>query len=86
MIWSLAYEDDGALWLHVSCSHRARIPSWDEMVMVKECFVGPERWAVQLHPPAADYVDLHARCLHLFAPFSPEAWPMPDFTAGTGSI
>jgi hypothetical protein len=85
VIWSLAYEQDGALWLHVSASHRHRIPQWAEMAEVKRVFVG-DRWACQLHPPDGEYVNLHDRVLHLFAPFSPEAWPLPDFTAGLGTI
>jgi hypothetical protein len=86
VIWSLAYEADGALWLHVSASHRSRVPTWAEMCAVKELFIGPDRWAVQLHPPATEHINIHPLCLHLFAPFSPEAWPLPDFAAGLGTI
>lgn len=80
VIWSLAHEDDARLWLHVSASHRTRLPTWDEMAMVKRLFVGPERWACQLHPPEAEHVNLHSRVLHLWAPWYPEHRPLPDFT------
>jgi hypothetical protein len=78
-IWSLARATDGRLWLHASASHRQRLPSWDEMAMVKRLLVGPERWACQLHPPEAAYVNLHSRVLHVWAPWDPAAWPLPDF-------
>jgi hypothetical protein len=86
VLWSMAMEQDRNLWLHVSCSHKARVPLWGEISEVKRLFVGEQRWACQLHPPQAQYVNIHDRCLHLFAPFSPEAWRLPDFTEGTGSI
>lgn len=84
VLWSVAEEEDGQVWLHVSASHRSRIPTWEEMAAVKEFMVGSDRWAAQLHPPETDYVNIHGRVLHLWSPLS--HWPLPDFTRGTESV
>ena len=85
VIWSIAFVLDGQPWVHVSVSHAARVPTWSEMVEAKRAFVGPERWAGQLHPPEGDdYININPRVLHLWAPW--ESWPLPDFTRGLGSI
>lgn len=69
---------DGALWAHLSvcCQKPARVPSWDELRWCKEYFLG-DRKAVQVLPPRAEYVNLHANVLHLYA--SLERDPLPDF-------
>lgn len=82
-IWSIATEEDGQDWLHVSVSHKSRVPTWNEMSAVKALFVG-DRWAAQLHPPQDQYVNDHPNVLHLWSPLG--AWPLPDFTQGSGSI
>lgn len=85
VIWSIGIELDGREWLHVSASHPSRIPLWEEMCRIKDVFVGPDRWAYQLHPPQDDYVNIHPGVLHMFAPPAGES-SLPDFTRGTGSI
>ena len=82
VIWSVARAATGPLfWLHVSVSHRNRLPTWAEMALAKRLFIGPERWACQLHPPAAEHVNLHSRVLHLWAPWRASDWPLPDLSA-----
>src|SRR5262245_31193901 len=58
MIWSLAVEADGRPWLHVSVSHRKRLPNRDEMARVKDWVFGPERYAYEVWPTADRYVNL----------------------------
>jgi hypothetical protein len=58
--------EDGRRWLHVSVSRRSRLPSWEELRVVKNLFIGPERDAVQWLPPASEYVNAHNYCLHLW--------------------
>lgn len=57
-------EVDG--WEHVSVSLRHRCPNWPEMCFVKDLFWGPDEAVVQFHPPAADYINNHDFCLHLW--------------------
>lgn len=63
-------------WDHVSVTARGRCPTWDEMHAVKELFFHPHECAMQLHPPASDYVNIHPYCLHLWRP-QLLAIPMP---------
>ncbi len=88
VIWSMAREDDGEVWLHVSAKPKARrqLATWEEMAEVKDRFLGTERWACQVHPPAAEHVNLNPHVLHLWSPYTLGARPLPDFTAGRGSI
>jgi hypothetical protein len=83
---SCSTELDGRVWLHVSVSRRSRIPSWDDISLVKEIFLG-DREAVIVMPPRARYVNIHPFVLHAFALRDPgEMIGLPDFTRGTGSL
>jgi hypothetical protein len=62
-------------WEHVSVS-ASTTPTWAEMCWVKGLFWDPDELAIQLHPPEADYVNVHARCLHLWRPIG-VALPVP---------
>lgn len=85
-ILSCAFETDGRAWLHLSVKHQTRIPTWGELRICKEQFLG-DREAVQILPPKAKYINIHTHVLHLFALLSPTApTGLPDFTNGTGSI
>lgn len=56
-------------WEHVSVSlmdRNDRCPSWDEMCIVKVLFWGDDEAVIQFHPPASEYVNNHAGCLHLW--------------------
>lgn len=85
VIWSVATELDGRLWLHVSASRMDRLPSYGDMTMVKRIFVGAHRMAYSLWVPEAEHVNIHARALHLWHPMSGPL-PLPDFTRGMGTI
>ena len=70
--------DEGG-WEHVSVSREDRTPTWAEMCEVKDLFFGPDEWVMQYHPAAADYVNFHPYCLHLWRPVgiampTPPAW------------
>jgi hypothetical protein len=84
-IMSCSIELDGRAWLHLSVSHVARIPTWGEMRVCKEQFLG-DREAYSIMPPRARYVNIHPRVLHLFALLEEKASALPDFTAATGSL
>lgn len=60
--------DDGEHWLHVSISRENRLPSWDDLKLAKDIFIGRQNEAVQVLPADRDYVNLHPNCLHLWSP------------------
>lgn len=75
----------GRLWLHASTSRENRLPSWEELKMVKDFVMGRETLALQVLPPASKYVNLHPFCLHLWRALEgPD--PVPDFTRGSGQV
>jgi hypothetical protein len=79
VILSGAREADGQRWLHVSCSKASRLPSWEELRLVKDTFIGPDRYAVQVLPPRSRYVNIGKFVLHLFSPI--DGYPLPEFSA-----
>lgn len=84
VVVSAAVELDGRRWLHVSCSHAKRIPTWEEFRIAKDVFVGQDRLALQVLPRQRDYVNINPRVLHLWCCLDADV--TPDFTRGTGSI
>jgi hypothetical protein len=76
---------DKRAWLHLSVSHKSRIPKWTELAEAKRVFLG-NREAYQVLPPKERYVNINARVLHLFALLDEKATALPDFTRGTGSL
>lgn len=77
-------------WHHVSVSLPGRtskrspglndLPVWAEMDWVRRRFIGEDRWAYQVHAPAAEHVDQY-QVLHLWAPWDGQR-RLPDFTCG----
>ena len=53
-------------WEHVSVSFRDRCPTWDEMCVAKDVFWKPDEACMELHPPEAEYVNIHKYCLHIW--------------------
>ena len=84
VIVSGAVELDGKRWLHVSCAHQRRMPSWESLKLVKERFIGCDRKAVIVLPCESEYVNQHPNCLHLFACWGGDS--LPDFTRGGRSL
>jgi len=77
VIASAKLESDGRSWLHVSMSRANRLPYWKDLQYVKDLFVGRDRKAVQVFPPAAEHVNIHPYCLHLWSCLDED--PLPDF-------
>lgn len=80
VILSGAVELDDRRWVHVSVSRRDRVPSYEDLALVKRIFVGRERRAVQLFVPESEHVNLHRYCLHLWHCVDGDG--LPDFRAG----
>jgi len=53
-------------WEHVSVSLATRIPTWDEMCLVKELFWRDDETVLQFHPKKAEYVNFDPHVLHLW--------------------
>lgn len=68
---------DGKRWLHLSAARRSRLPSWEELVVVKNLFIGLERPAYQVLPKQSEYVNLHPYALHLW--YCLDGDPFPEF-------
>lgn len=77
-IHSLDTLDDGEVWEHVSVSRCDRLPSWEDLVLVKELFVGREREALQLLPKRSEHINLARHCLHIWARTNRSRVVMPE--------
>lgn len=86
VIMSGAIEADGNRWIHVSVSHKRRMPRWQELALLKDWLIGEERNVVQVMPRRSQWVNLHENCLHMFAPVDPSDYPLPDFARGGVTI
>jgi hypothetical protein len=66
LIWSVAVQEDGEIWQHMSMAHRDRVPTWMELVEAKEWLMGTDTYAYQVAPPRRLYVNQNPNVLHLF--------------------
>ena len=66
---------DKSVWLHISFSYPTRLPKWDELVAVKNIFLGKKRLAIQLLPQEEDYVNIHQNTLHLYTRLDGDTLP-----------
>lgn len=73
-------EADGRRWHHVSLSRAGRLPTWDDLKVVRNLFIGEDDECYQVLPPRARYVNRHNFCLHLWRCLDvPEGAVLPDF-------
>ena len=84
VIISGAREQDGRRWVHLSVSHKDRIPAWRELRRVKDLFLGQDAKAISVLPAEREYVNLHPYVLHLWHCLDGDG--LPDFTRNTGSL
>lgn len=77
-------ELEGDMWLHVSCSHKDKLPKWKEISEVKKIFIGPDKKAIQVFPAESEHVNIMPYCLHLWHNLDRDV--LPDFTMGMGTI
>lgn len=84
LIQSVAVEEDGQLWEHISVSRRdGRLPSWEQLRDTFREVAGDDALGVVVIPPKAEHVDL-AEVAHVWHCLTRR--PLPDFTRGSGSI
>lgn len=79
VILSGAVELDGRRWIHVSVSRRDRVPSYEDLALIKRVFIGRDKRALQLFVPEAEHVNVHRFCLHLWHCLDGDG--LPDFRA-----
>jgi len=77
VICSATRERDEKRWIHVSMSRRRRLPSYDDMCLVKNQFLGANRLAVQVFARAQHHVNINPYVLHLWSCLDGD--PVPDF-------
>jgi hypothetical protein len=85
VIFSAGIEEDGKRWAHVSVSRRdLTIPSWLDLVEVRDIFLGRERLAIQVLAPRSEHYTFGrgTEVLHLWAPL--EGTPIPNFLRARG--
>jgi hypothetical protein len=79
VIASINVEGDGKRWVHLSMSHKSRMPTWPELVEMRDALLGGDVEAYQVCPPASRYVNLHERVLHLWACIDAPDGVLPRF-------
>ena len=68
--------ENGSKWVHVSASKPREHPSWEDIVLVKESFIGKESAAILVLPPRSEHVNVMAHCFHWWAHISgPKDFP-----------
>ncbi len=50
---------------HMSISHPARYPTWDEIKEARYRFVPDKATMAMILPPKSEYVNIHPNCFHL---------------------
>lgn len=74
---SVRVQDDDCLWLHVSASRGGKVPSYKDLCLIKEIFVGDERSAIQVFPKRSQHVSDY-ETLHLWSNLEKDDL-LPDF-------
>lgn len=65
IMWTFERHGNGLHWIHVSCSHRDRYPTWEELKAAKESLIG-DVWVYQVLPPKEHYMNIMVNCFHLW--------------------
>lgn len=71
---SVIWSENEAGMEHVSISpkKKLRIPTWDDMCVLKETFFRDSEEAYEIHPKKSEYVNMVENCLHLWKPIGQE--------------
>lgn len=74
----------GKDWLHATVSRPLQVPDWKDLRDVKRLFIGPDKPAYQVHPPAAEAATPVSVVVHLWSPLGIN--PYPEFWLWEGQI
>jgi hypothetical protein len=69
--------DSDQEWHHLSMSYPTKLPTYDEMKLMKAIFVGDAYTSMQFFPSKSRHVNIHDYCLHLWTPLDYDV--TPDF-------
>ncbi len=83
VIYSIAKELDGKLWIHLSLARPNKYPTYEEIKQVKDIFIGDVK-AIMVFPESKHHVNLHPYCFHLWHCIEGDS--LPDFDRGYGTI
>lgn len=72
------------LWHHVSISYHKMLPGYNELKWTRDNMFNPEDTVLQVFPRAANHVNIHPYCLHLWC--NMERQPIPDLDVFKGVI
>lgn len=72
VIWG--FNENGMEHVSVSPVHRYKMPTWDDMCVLKDIFFKEDEEAYQVHPKKSEYVNVVENCLHLWKPIAHEIW------------
>lgn len=84
IIASIQKELDNKQWIHVSFSRQNKLPSYNDLKLVKNVFIGKDKKAIQIFPEDDAHVNLMPNCLHLWHCLDGD--PLPDFTWGKNTL
>lgn len=59
--------DNDKSYIHISLSHKNKIPDWETVKYVKENFIGEDKDAFIYFPVKSEYVNFMPYCLHLWS-------------------
>ena len=77
----------GGGWEHVSIRpYNGKMPTWDDMCIVKDIFWREDDCVVQYHPPKSEYVNNVPNCLHLCKPIGQDLPMPPSFMVGIKGV
>lgn len=66
----------GGHWLHLSVSRANRLPTWADLVLVREELGYEDLSFVQLLPPRRAWINVHSYCLHLMCRLDSDTVPV----------
>ena len=76
--------EDGEKWLHVSLARKHKMPSYEDIAIVKRAFIGDDKKAIMVFPERKYHVNIHNFCLHLW--HCVDGDELPEFSHGLGTI
>jgi len=65
-------------WVHASLAWASRVPTYEELCILKDAVYGPERYAYQVFASSDRHVSIHDYALHLWGRADGER-ALPDF-------
>lgn len=82
VIETIEPKSDGKNWLHVSVAkpNQRKVPSWDDIQVLKNCFIGEHREAYMVFPTKERYVNFFD-VLHLFCCLDEPTGVLPHMEA-----